>query len=783
VAGALQDRGDRRAQSRGLSCGEMLSLVPPRDRIGQAVRRAQIDALVRLVPATVAIQILTAAVMVIGLRDTIDNFQLGLWFGAALLLCFMRGVRAVRLRQDPEYAELHPPRTETICLLIAALASLWLVPAIYWFDLAEPPQRIFMCVTMAALVSAGSITLVSLPQAALLYVGMLTIGCATLTIKLESPSMLGLVLAYAVVLMANVLTTARQFIAHSRDRIELREQGEIIKLLRELEATGSAGLWELDGDLRIANMSVELLTAMRLSEEQVIGLPYKRFLDPLGQIATLSSGMRSLFEDLDSGTPFRDRAILSADRESWWSISAKPILDEKDKLVGWRGVASDITEARLSGDDSVRAARTDPLTGLANRLLVRELLEEAVLRQWGTNSGCALLLVDLDRFKLVNDTLGHAIGDQLLVEVGRRLREAAGAEGQVGRIGGDEFAIVWGAAADRDRLSAAAERIIVELSKSFTIGAATLHVGATIGVAICPHDGVLEEQLMRAADLALYRAKENGRGGHAFFERYMFEQAEDHRMLEQDVREALSGDGLSLAYQPIVDAKCGDVVGREALLRWRHPRRGDIPPDQFIPIIEDAGLIHQIGDWVIREACAEAARWDGQMRVAVNISAAQLSGAGLAKTVLGALAASRLEPSRLELEVTESVFLGDDAATLASLERLRSLGVRLVLDDFGKGYSSFGYLSRAHFSKIKIDQAFVRGAADGAQDCVAIVHAILALSRGLGVETTAEGVETDAQANAMRQLGCTQLQGFRFGRPVPAADLIENTAAEARRIA
>jgi len=218
-------------------------------------------------------------------------------------------------------------------------------------------------------------------------------------------------------------------------------------------------------------------------------------------------------------------------------------------------------------------------------------------------------------------------------------------------------------------------------------------------------------------------------------------------------------------------------------LRWRHPRRGDIPPDQFIPIIEDTGLIHQIGDWVIREACAEAAGWGGQTRVAVNISAAQLSGAGLARTVLGALAASRLEPSRLELEVTESVFLGDDAATLASLERLRSLGVRLVLDDFGKGYSSFGYLSRAHFSKIKIDQTFVRGAADGAQDCVAIVHAILALSHGLGVETTAEGVETEDQAEVMRKLGCTQLQGFHFGRPVPASELAAEAAAEARRSA
>ncbi len=777
---AGQSGQDRRARSRGLSCRDLLSLATPRDRIGRAVRQAQIDALIRLVPATVAIQVLTAAVMVVGLRDTTDNFQLGLWFGAALLLCFSRGVRAVRLRQDPEYAEAYPSSTARICLQISLLASMWLVPPLFWFDAAEPGQKIFLCVVMAALVSAGSITLVSLPQAALLYVGFLTIGCVSLTLKLQSPSMLGLVLVYAAVLIINVLSTARQFIAHSRDRIELREQGEIIKLLREFEASGSGGLWELDGDGCFVKMSPELLAPNGLKEEQIVGRHYSWLLDPAGQVVAFSSGMRDLFSELESATPFRDRAIPSPDHQRWWSISGKPILDEKAELVGWRGVASDITEARLYGNDSVRAARTDPLTGLANRLLVRELLEEAVMRQWESQSGCALLLVDLDRFKLVNDTLGHAIGDQLLVEVGKRLERAVGEGGQVGRIGGDEFAIVWSGGGARDKLSAVADQIIADLSKSFTVGAATLHVGATIGIAVCPVDGNFEEQLMRSADLALYRAKEEGRGGHAFFERWMYDEAEENRLLEQDVRQALGGDGLALAYQPIIDSATGAVVGREALLRWRHPKRGDIPPDQFIPIIEDAGLIHQIGDWVIREACAEAVRWDGAVRVAVNISAAQLTGAGLAKTVLGALATTRLEPNRLELEVTESVFLGDDAATLASLERLRGLGVRLVLDDFGKGYSSFGYLSRAHFAKIKIDQSFVRGAAEGAQDCVAIVHAILALARGLGVETTAEGVETEAQADVMRQLGCTQLQGFHFGRPV-RADELDRPAAEPRR--
>ena len=764
-----------------------MSFAPPTDRISRAVRQQQIDALVRLVPVTVAVQLLTAVAMVVGMRGTIDNLQLGLWFGAVLLLCVMRGVRAARLRIDADYAERHPAQLGTICFVIALLAALWLVPPLAWFDAAGVNEQIFMCVILAALISAGSITLISLPQAALLYIGILTIGCATLALKFEQPAMFGLVLVYAGVLAINVLSTARQFIAHSRDRIELREQGEIIKLLREFEASGSGGLWELDSDLNFVKLSPELLASINLSEDQVLGRHYSWLLDPGGQIAGLSSGMRSLFKDLEQGAPFRDRAVPSADRRRWWSLSGKPIYDDRGALVGWRGVASDITGARLSGDDAVRTARTDPLTGLANRLLVRELIEEAGMRQWEGHCHCALLLVDLDRFKLVNDTLGHAIGDLLLVEVGRRLESAVGDGGRVGRIGGDEFAIIWNGASDRASLAALADRVIAHLSKNVSIGAATLRVGATIGIAVGPTEGDHEEQLMRSADLALYRAKEAGRGSYAFFESYMFDEAEDHRLLEQDVCEALSNDGLTLAYQPIVDAVSGEVIAHEALLRWRHPRRGDIPPDRFVPIIEDAGLIHQIGDWVIREACAEAARWERPLRVAVNISAAQLTGAGLAKTVLGALATSRLEPGRLELEVTESVFLGDDVATLASLERLRALGVRLVLDDFGKGYSSFGYLSRARFSKIKIDQSFVRGAADGARDCVAIVHAILALARGLGVETTAEGVETEAQAAVMRSLGCTQLQGFYFGHPVPAdrieGDATADAAPDERRIA
>ena len=775
-ARTVSHRRERKASVR-----EALSLRAPRDPRDMAVRKAQLDAFVRLVPATVLTQLIVAAVLVVVFSETVDSLSLGLWFGAAVGLCFLRFVRALRLRHDRDYARAHPPSMTAICTIVTALAALWLVPVIFWFDTATADQRTFLSVLVAALMSAGTLTMVSVPPAALMYVCMMLVATGLITIEVNAMMMLVLALIYASMLCWAVVANARHVIDHIRARFELEERGEIIQLLREFNASGSGGLWELDSDLNLVNLSTELAQAIGRSLDEMIGMPCAELLDPGRRASQYSTGMRSLFAHFEAGTPFRDLAIPALLSGRWWSLSGKPIRDSDGVILGWRGVGSDITDLRLSGDDAVRAARRDPLTGLANRLLVRELLEETLLMQWREQTGCGLLLVDLDRFKLVNDTLGHAIGDQLLVEVARRLEAAVGEAGRVGRLGGDEFAIVWRGDASRETLTRVAERIIADLSRSFTIGAAHLHVGATMGIASGPADGALEEQLMRGADLALYRAKAAGRGGYAFFERFMFDEAEDHRLLENDVRTALHNDGLRLAYQPIVDALSGDEVGREALLRWRHPTRGEISPDLFVPIIEDSGLIHQIGDWVIREACIEAASWPDALTVAVNVSAAQLSGAGLAQTVLGALAKSGLAPARLELEVTESVFLGDDAVTLASLERLRALGVRMVLDDFGKGYSSFGYLSRARFSKIKIDQSFVRAAATGERESAAIVHAILALARGLGVATTAEGVETAAQAEVMRDFGCDQLQGFHFGRPVAARDLAGHADSNRRR--
>ena len=752
-----------------VSLRDICHISPPHDSATMTVRLAQFYALIRLVPLTVFVNLFNAALVVISFWDLVPHLQLVGWYAAMTLLCGARWLRARRLVSDPAYAQRRPTGMRSIVGGVGLLALFWAVPLMLWYPDGNEPQRLLMAVLITGMMSGASVTMASVPPAAFTYIGVLSLATLGATAQMHNPLIALLILVFAATLCFSSLWSARQFVSHLRARLELEEQGQLVRLLREFEASGSDWLWELDPDLRLRYMSTAMADVIGYPLDRLLGASVFTLLDPTRKIAEVSSGMQSVMDHFREGRDFRDMAIPTMGGTRWWSLSGKRMIDDKGNVVGWRGVGSDITDTRLRGDDSTRGARRDPMTGLANRLLVREMIEEALLRQWEGEGDCSLLLVDLDKFKLVNDTLGHAVGDQLLIEVARRLEAAVGENGHVGRLGGDEFAVIWRDGGGRDGLGDFAQSIIDAISRGYVLGVANVHIGATIGIACGPGDGARTEALMRSADLALYRAKQAGRGGFAFFERHMFEEAEDHRLLENDVRSALKGGNFTLAYQPIVEAATGTIVGREALLRWHHPTRGSIAPDVFIPIIEDAGLIHQIGDWVIREACAEAATWDESMMIAVNISAAQLSGVGLAETVIGALARSGLTPGRLELEVTENIFLGDDATTLASLERLRGLGVRLVLDDFGKGYSSFGYLSRAKFAKIKIDQMFVRAAAEGERESLAIVRAILALARGLEVETTAEGIETEAQAQAMRAMGCSQLQGFHFGRPCSPA--------------
>jgi diguanylate cyclase (GGDEF)-like protein len=336
------------------------------------------------------------------------------------------------------------------------------------------------------------------------------------------------------------------------------------------------------------------------------------------------------------------------------------------------------------------AARHDALTGLANRAYFRERLGEELERD---EAACAILLIDLDRFKMVNDTLGHSAGDELLREVARRLERIVGDAGHAARLGGDEFAVM--VPSTSDGCEALAAHIVAELSEPYDLEQSSVTIGATVGIGVAPSDGDTIDTIIRSADLALYRAKELGRGRYARYEQWMQAEADERRLLEMDLRSALEEDHLSIAYQPIVDATTGETVAFEALLRWNHPTRGLVPPSVFVPIAEEARLINHIGSWVLRTACAEAGSWPENIKLAVNLSVLQVEADGLTSTIVNALASSGLRPNRLELEVTESVFLRQGAKTDATLDRLRSIGVSFALDDFGTGYSSLGYLQRA----------------------------------------------------------------------------------------
>jgi diguanylate cyclase (GGDEF)-like protein len=427
---------------------------------------------------------------------------------------------------------------------------------------------------------------------------------------------------------------------------------------------------------------------------------------------------------------------------------------------GWVATYEDISERRVAEQRLAHMARHDQLTGLPNRLLFGEHVQR-MLAARESQADIAVLWLDLDRFKTVNDTLGHPVGDALLRQVADRLRDCAGGTGLVARLGGDEFAIVQEQGCQPHDATALAQQVIASLSTPFCIDGQEVRIGASVGIALSYEGLITPDSLLKRADLALYRAKADGKGQFRFFEAAM----EAHRVLEQDLHRALAREEFEVFYQPLVEVGRG-ISGFEALLRWRHPQHGLMPPDKFIPLAEEVQLIGSIGEWVLNRACADAATWPADLKVAVNLSPLQFNG-DLLRHVTQALQSTGLAATRLELEITESLFLQNEETVITTLRAIRSLGVRIAMDDFGTGYSSLSYLQRFPFDKIKIDKSFIQGMEEKS-DCLAIVRAVISLGRSLGMLVNAEGVETEAQCASLIREGCGELQGFLFSRPQPA---------------
>jgi diguanylate cyclase (GGDEF)-like protein len=454
------------------------------------------------------------------------------------------------------------------------------------------------------------------------------------------------------------------------------------------------------------------------------------------------------------------------------------VVDQPMKGGGWVATFEDITEWQAAQEQISHMARHDALTNLPNRVLFREQLEKA-LRLAKRSDQLAVLCLDLDHFKDINDSLGHPVGDALLKEVAGRLGQCITENDTVARLGGDEFAIVqFCNDCDPSAVALLASHLVEQVSAPYEIAGHQLVIGVSIGISLAPEDGKNPDELLKKADLALYRAKEDGRGTYRFFETGMDARAQARRLLELDLRAALRREEFEVYYQPIRDVAKDVVVAFEALARWNHSLRGMISPVSFIPLAEETGLIVPIGEWVLRRACMDAARWPQDVCVAVNLSPVQFKNVNLVSSVKEALKASGLPAHRLELEITESVLLQNSEATLSVLHELRGFGVRISLDDFGTGYSSLSYLRSFPFDKIKIDRSFVSELATR-EDSMAIVRAVTGLGKSLGIVTTAEGVETDAQFDLLRQEGCTQAQGYLFSPPRPVAE-VETMLSRAR---
>jgi len=553
--------------------------------------------------------------------------------------------------------------------------------------------------------------------------------------------------------------------AKAEEMARVRTRAE--EILADYEETGQGWFWETDRRTLLTYISRPVADTLGCKVEELLGRPFAELFSLADKA---DEGKRTLAFHFTARSSFSELPMRAAafDEERLWSVTGRPTYDSFNNFQGFRGSGADLTEKRRTQEHASRLAHFDSLTGLANRFQMSQTLEKILNAPNEQNRACAVFLIDLDRFKQVNDTLGHPAGDALLKHVAQRLERAVGSMGRVGRLGGDEFQVLLPAKIAREQLGVLAGQIIASLSQPYSIEESRVMIGASVGIAIAPDDGVTSEALIRNADLALYAAKDGGRGRYHFYAADLHSDAEERRQLEEDLRDAITHGDLQLYYQPVVQTATEKITGFEALLRWNHHTHGFISPGKFVPIAEDAGLIVAIGEWALRTACRDIAAWPGNVRVAVNVSPLQFANVALPSMVTNALAHAGLEPDRLELEITESVFLNDDTDTETMFRALKGIGVRLALDDFGTGYSSLGYLKRAPFDKIKIDQSFVRGATEPGSRNGAIIASIVSLAEALGMETTAEGVETLDELDLVRMLGCSHVQGYIYERPLSA---------------
>ncbi len=684
-----------------------------------------------------------------------------LWYAMFAYLSISR----LHLAEQPKTMDLSRANMlklkKRITFNAAGYAHMWGTGVACLLSVATPNQLMLLAIIGAGKMSTAVVSYRHIPEASRAWTLIVCVGLTAGLLYLggiESYAAIALLVMFAAVLYVNCGNIFDNFANQLVAGQEIRRSAETVKLLlNDFEEQASSWLFSADADGRLVDVCDRFAEAAQQPREAMNGMK-------LISLIKDEDHRQLLTDHIVNGRPFREITVsidVGGDQQ-WWTISARAT-DEVSgpENVALRGVIEDITAQKNAEAKVSYMAHFDGLTDLPNRRLFTETLNRTIHRV-EPDDQVSLIFFDLDHFKAINDTLGHPIGDKLLQMIARRLEKLAKPGDLLARIGGDEFALLL-TGARADCADVVAGSIVEKIGEPFLIDDHNIVSGVSVGVAAWAPPMDDANQLLKYADLALYSAKGAGRNRVAFFEEGMDVAAKARRNLELDLRASLGRDEMRLHYQPLIDLKTQNKIGYEALLRWKHPERGVVMPDDFIAVAEETGMIVQLGEWVIRKALDDAANWDEQLTVAINLSPTQMRSASLVSTIVNALASSGVDPGRLELEITESILMQDSQANIRTLHTLRNLGIRISLDDFGTGYSSLNYLRSFPFDKIKIDRCFV-SEIDTREDCRAIIRSVISLAQNLGMTTTAEGVEREDQVEELRLEGCDQVQGFLYGK-------------------
>jgi diguanylate cyclase (GGDEF)-like protein len=747
------------------------------DTLSAEIRAQHLAAVLRQTPLTLGANVLNALLVCAAFWDRSTQVLLLAWCAALAGILGMGFVGWRRQRQQVK-TTASPRAVRRMAIHAVILATVWAVVPVMLFPDGTREQQVLIGVVNTGMTCAGAFVMAALPMAAIGYTLVFTAAAVFALVAAGSPLYLvvaALLLVYAVVIIGGVLLTARLATARLLSEHEATSQSQIVALLlRDFEDQVADVLWETDAGLHFQNVTPKLAQLLASEAEAVVGTALPKWFEE-HRPAHGAAAHGALREALAGAKSFRDRIVPVEirGRERFWSIGARPLTAADGSVRGWRGVICDDTQKHRAQERLNRLAWFDSLTGLANRTQLRERLQQAIdaCGASTTTRRSALLCLDVDNFKWINDSYGHAAGDAVLRAVAKKLSSLMRHSDLVARPGGDEFAVVIDDLRSDEELTALLRRLIVEMKVPCDIGGREVVLGVSVGVALMPDHGREVDGLLANADLALYAAKSEGKGRWELYVPALGERSRRQSVLEQELRHAVARGQLSVHWQPKVSVSGWRICGAEALLRWQHPTLGVVAPVEFIPVAEGAGLIVDIGAWVLNEACLQAARQLPDLTVSVNASPAQLMNADFVQTVEGALQRSGLPAERLEIEITESIFLGSATQALEQLHTLKSLGVRIALDDFGTGYSSLAYLRRFPFDTMKIDRSFVRELLDR-DDARAIVKTIIDLARTLSIGTVAEGVEEPAQLELLQRVGCDVIQGYLVAESMPVADLV-----------